>query len=58
MSKEGYKSHRPGTRKGIVHKIFDEKGDEAAMKKGISANSSRARSALSFTSSRAKGTSG
>jgi hypothetical protein len=37
MSKtEGYKGHRPGTRKGTVHRVFDEKGAEAALKKALS----------------------
>lgn len=33
---EGYKGHQAGSNKGKVHKIFDEKGPEAAMKKGLS----------------------
>lgn len=28
---EGYKGHRPGSNKGKLHKVFDEKGREAAI---------------------------
>lgn len=31
----GYKGHKPGSRKEQVHKLFDEKGPEAAEKFGI-----------------------
>lgn len=33
---EGYKGHRPGSNKEKVHKVFDEKGKEAAIKKAAS----------------------
>lgn len=32
----GYLNHRAGSRMGAVHKVFDEKGRDAAMKKGVS----------------------
>lgn len=32
MTTEAYKDHRPGSTKGKVHKVFDEKGKEAAVK--------------------------
>lgn len=31
----GYKGHRAGSRKETIHKLFDEKGDEAAIKKAV-----------------------
>lgn len=31
---EAYKNHRAGTAMGAVHKVFDEKGKDAAKKKG------------------------
>jgi hypothetical protein len=36
MDTEGYKGHRPGSNKGKVHKVFDEKGKDAAVKKALS----------------------
>lgn len=33
---DGYKNHRPGSVAGAVHKVFDEKGKDAAKKKGES----------------------
>lgn len=33
MTNEEYKGHRAGSNKGIVHKVFDEKGKDAALKK-------------------------
>lgn len=32
VGEKGYKGHRPGSRKEKIHKMFDEKGAEAAMK--------------------------
>lgn len=32
---EGYKDHRAGSNKGKVHKVFDEKGKDAAIKKAV-----------------------
>lgn len=34
-SEEGYKGHRADSRKGAIHKLFDEKGADAARAKGI-----------------------
>jgi hypothetical protein len=34
-AKEGYKDHRPGSNKGEVHRVFDDKGPEAAIKKAV-----------------------
>lgn len=34
--KEGYKGHRVGSAKERVHKVFDEKGKDAAIKKAVS----------------------
>lgn len=34
MTKEAYKGHRPGSNKGNIHQIFDEKGEAAAVKAG------------------------
>jgi hypothetical protein len=31
---EGYKGHKPGSRIGQLHKMFDEKGEDAARKLG------------------------
>ncbi len=31
---DGYKEHRAGSRKGEIHEVYDEKGREAAMKRG------------------------
>lgn len=36
MSNVGYRDHRPGSRKGTVHEVFDTKGADAAMKAGRS----------------------
>ncbi len=33
-AKEAYKDHRPGSRKGAVHKAFDEGGAKKALKVG------------------------
>lgn len=45
MTTEGYKGHRPGSRKEKLHKIFDEGGPEkavkAAEKEGIAASTIR-----------------
>jgi len=32
---KGYKNHLKGSRKETVHKVFDEKGPDAAKKKGL-----------------------
>ena len=32
-AKESYKGHRVGSRAGMIHKIFDDKGQDAAKKK-------------------------
>ena len=34
-TKEAYKDHRPGTAKGEVHRVYDDKGPEAAIKKAV-----------------------
>lgn len=33
MTTEAYKGHRAGSNKSLVHKVFDEKGKDAALKK-------------------------
>lgn len=35
MDEKGYKGHKPGSRKGRVHEVFDLKGLEAATKFGV-----------------------
>lgn len=35
MAKEAYKDHMPGSRKGKVHKAYDEGGAKKAMKIGL-----------------------
>jgi len=36
MTKEAYKDHRAGSPKGEVHRVFDTKGKDAAIKKAVS----------------------
>lgn len=36
MTKEAYKDHRAGSNKGEVHRVYDTKGAEAAIKKAVS----------------------
>lgn len=50
MAKEAYKGHRPGSIKGDVHKVYDAKGVEAAVKKAVAlgATAGSARTWCSF----------
>jgi hypothetical protein len=50
MSKEAYKDHRAGSSKGEVHRVFDTKGVDAAIKKGeaLGLQSSTVRTWCSF----------
>ena len=31
---QGYKDHKPGSRKGVIHQLFDEEGDDTAWTRG------------------------
>jgi hypothetical protein len=35
VDKAGYKGHRPGSRKGVIHELFDEQGAEVAWTRGL-----------------------
>lgn len=35
LGSKGYKGHRDGSRKGAVHKLYDEEGRDAASEKGL-----------------------
>jgi len=53
---EGYRGHKPGSRKGTAHKIFDDKGPDAALEWGI-ANGLAAGTLRSWCTSWGKGVS-